>query len=61
LILEGPQRAAALAASSAVAVILRLRLNKVELQRCKQMLALCQRQSVNRGAYSATAARPPTS
>jgi hypothetical protein len=44
LIFEGPQRAAALAASPVAAMILRLSLNEMDLQRSKQMLALLQRQ-----------------
>jgi hypothetical protein len=44
LIFEGPLRAAALAASAAAAMILRLRLNEMDLQRSKQMLGFLQRQ-----------------
>jgi hypothetical protein len=41
-------------------MILRPRLNEMDLQRRKQMFTLLQRQP-NPGAYAATAARPPTS
>ena len=44
---------------AAAAMIRRLRLNEMDLQRRKQMLTFLQRQSDHRCAYSATAARPP--
>jgi hypothetical protein len=61
LIFEGPLRAAALAASPAAAMILRLRLNEMDLQCSKQVLPSASVSPINCGAYSATAARPPTS
>jgi hypothetical protein len=48
LIFEGSLRAAALAASPVPAMILRLSLNEMDLQRSKQMLALLQRQPDHR-------------
>jgi hypothetical protein len=61
LIFDGPLRAAALAASPAAAMILRLRLNEMDLHAASRCLPSSNVSPIICGKYSAAAARLPTS